>query len=146
MRRAGWLAMSRAIALSVLCCAAALASAQGADPTTVVNAGTQVAEMIDTGRAAEVWDGASAAAKKLVAKEKFVQTVDATRQPLGSVQSRAWVTVARHESPGTPQLPAGNYVNIEYLTSFSGGRSATELVSFRLDDDNTWRFTGYFIR
>jgi len=139
-------ALTRWMGALALAAGSTLAVAQDADPTTVVNAGLQVAQLIDAGHADQVWDGASAVAKKLVARPEFVQSVGASRQPLGAVQSRSWITVARHDSSGSPQLPAGSYVNVEYQTSFAGGRTATELISFRLDDDKTWRVTGYFLR
>ena len=47
---------------------------------------------------------------------------------------------------GTPTLPAGVYINVEYETRFATGPAVTELVSFRLDEDKTWRLSGYALR
>ena len=45
-----------------------------------------------------------------------------------------------------PELPAGAYVNVEYVTTFVTGKTARELVSCRFDEDTQWRVTGYFLR
>ena len=54
--------------------------------------------------------------------------------------------VVRQEAAGSAQLPAGSYVNVEYQTRFAVGPAGSELVSFRFDEDKTWRFTGYFLK
>jgi hypothetical protein len=45
---------------------------------------------------------------------------------------------------------AGQYVSIEYETRFTNTAanrdSMRELVSFHLDRDKTWRFSGYLLR
>jgi len=52
------------------------------------------------------------------------------------------VTRAAYAASG--QVPAGNYINVEYATRFaSEPQPVRELVSFRLDEENTWRVSGY---
>lgn len=139
--------MSRSLPLlfaGLLATAGALASAQSLDPNSVVNAGVQVTKMIDESRYAEVWDGASAVMKKTVAKETFVGSIGKTRQALGAAATRrVWTEVSRRESTGTPELPAGAYMNVAYRTTLANNKVVRELVSFRLDDDKTWRVVGY---
>ena len=62
-----------------------------------------------------------------------------------SSSCRVWIDVSRREFSGTPALPAGVYVNVGYQTTFANGKTARELVSFRLDEDKSWRVTGYVL-
>ncbi|HEY0505760.1 MAG TPA: DUF4019 domain-containing protein [Lysobacter sp.] len=116
------------------------------DPNTLATAGLHVVQLIDSGRAGEVWDGASAVAKRSVDRRKFTDTIDAQRKPLGPAASRRWTSVSRHSTPGSGPLPAGTYANVEFETRFAGDRPGYELVSFRQDEDGTWRLSGYVLK
>lgn len=139
---------ARVLLAGVLAGASAAASAQQAlDPNSIVNAGMQATRMVDEGRYAEMWDGASPAMKKVAAKAQFVDAIGKARQAAGSTAptERVWIDVWRRDEAGTEQLPAGTYMNVAYRTVFAKGKVARELVSFRLDEDRTWRFTGYVL-
>ena len=41
---------------------------------------------------------------------------------------------------------ASNYISVRFATRFSGGRTVAELVTFRLEDNGTWRVAGYAIQ
>ena len=125
--------------------AAAQAPVQLFDPNSIVIAGLQVAKQIDEGRQADVWEAASPVMKKLSPKAQFIDLVAKSRQSLGvaATTERVWLDVSRRESAGTPELPTGLYVNVAYRITFKGGKSARELVSFRLDEDKVWRVVGY---
>lgn len=119
------------------------------DPNSMVVAALQTAQLIDTGRSGEVWDGAASVAKSATTRDVFVQQLNAARGPLGQLQSRAWVSVVRQSAPaptaeGGP--PAGEYISVRFASRFAGGRTVTELVSFRLEDGGTWRVAGYVIQ
>ncbi|MGO4222332.1 DUF4019 domain-containing protein [Lysobacter sp. TAF61] len=122
------------------------APARDIDPNSLATAGLQAAQLIDSGRAAEVWDGASAVAKRSVDRKKFTDSVTAQRKPLGATMARRWTVVSRHSTPGTEQLPAGTYANVEFDTLFAGNRAGHELISFRQDEDGTWRLAGYVLK
>lgn len=48
--------------------------------------------------------------------------------------------------PGA-QVPEGLYVNVSFPTRFAKAQQPVrELVSFRLDEDKTWRLAGYSLR
>lgn len=125
---------------------AAAAPARDIDPNTLANAGLQVAQLIDAGRAGEVWDGASALAKRSVDRKTFVGTITTQRKPLGAVTSRRWTGVSRHSTPGAAQLPPGMYANVEFETRFAADSTGHELVSFHQDEDGTWRLSGYVLK
>jgi hypothetical protein len=45
-----------------------------------------------------------------------------------------------------PGVPDGEYVVVEYETSFENKKTANETVTPMKDPDGTWRVSGYFIR
>lgn len=116
------------------------------DPNTLANAGLQITRLIDGNRAGEVWDGASAVAKRSIDRKRFTETIEAQRKPLGEASSRRWTSVSRHSTAGSGPLPAGIYANVEFETRFAGHRTGHELVSFRQDEDGTWRLSGYVLK
>ena len=142
MPRRFTLVLAGALAIAVLS-----ASAQALhNPDSVVVAGLQIAKTVDGGRYAEVWESASSVMKKLSTKAAFVDMLTKSRQALGGAATgRIWIEVSRREFSGTPELPAGTYSNVSYHTTFSNGKTARELVSFRLDEDKNWRLAGYVI-
>ncbi|WP_158983931.1 DUF4019 domain-containing protein [Lysobacter panacisoli] len=125
---------------------AAPAAARDIDPNTLANAALQALALVDGGRAGELWDGASAVAKRSVDRKKFVDTIAAQRKPLGAVSARRWTSVSRHSTAGNQQLPQGTYANVEFETRFAGNRTGLELVSLRQDEDGTWRLSGYVLK
>lgn len=129
---------------------AAQASPLDVDPNSMVMAAMQAAQLVDAGRAAEMWEGGSAVAKQAVKKDAFVQQITTARAPLGQPVSRAWLSVIRQSiqpsqaSAGSP--PGGDYVSVRFATRFSSGRTVAELVTFRLEENGTWRVAGYAIQ
>ena len=70
--------------------------------------------------------------------------MQAVRTPLGSLISRQVKTQTyKTELPGAPD---GEYVVIQFDTSFENKRSAIETVTPMRDKDGAWRVSGYFIR
>ncbi len=129
-------------------------AAQDVDPSRMVVAALQVTQLVDAGRSAEVWDGSSDAAKRSVTKEAFVSQTTALRSPLGQPVSRVWASVIRQSVAASPAgqtqqqnaPPPGNYITVRLATRFSTGRTMSELISFRQDDNGTWRVAGYTIQ
>lgn len=110
-------------------------------------AAVQVIQLVDQGRAAEIWDGASPVAKAVVTRQDFVAQLGTDRQQLGAPTERKQVAVTRATYAAGGQVPAGNYINVVFATRFANAaQPVRELVSFRLDDDRTWRVSGYSVR
>ncbi len=107
----------------------------------------QVIQLVDQNKTGEVWDGASPVAKGVVTKDSFVQQIASDRQKLGAPATRKQVAVTRAGYPAGGQVPAGNYINVVFATKFANApEPVRELVSFHLDDDKTWRVSGYSLR
>lgn len=110
-------------------------------------AAAKVVQLVDQGKMAEVWDGASAVAKGMVTKDNFVKQLAADRTKLGAPTERKQAAVTRAAYAAGGQVPAGNYINVVYATKFANvAQPVRELVSFHLDDDKTWRVSGYSVR
>ena len=45
-----------------------------------------------------------------------------------------------------PGAPDGQYVVVQYKTSFANRKSATETVTPMFDKDKKWRVSGYYIK
>ncbi|RPD88099.1 DUF4019 domain-containing protein [Luteimonas sp. 100069] len=110
-------------------------------------AASQVMQMIDGNRAGEVWDGASQAMKSAVTRDDFVRQLSADRNRLGAPTAREQPVVSRSQFRAGEAVPAGIYINVASPTRFANQPEAVrELVSFRLDEDRTWRVSGYSVR
>lgn len=113
----------------------------------MTQAATQVAKMVDANRISEVWDGASPTMKRLVTKDEFIKQVTIDRNRLGTAGARGKAVVSRSQFAAGGQVPAGLYINVSIPTTFAKSpQPVRELVSFRLDEDKTWRVSGYSLR
>ena len=70
--------------------------------------------------------------------------MESFRKPLGNLVSRK----LKSAQPATslPGAPDGQYVVMQFETSFADKKSAVETVTFALEKDGRWRSTGYFIK
>jgi hypothetical protein len=100
--------------------------------------------VVDGGRYAESWDGACTYFRGVVPKDQWVQQVSGVRGPLGTVSSRE-VLSAKHTTK-LPGAPDGDYVVIQYRTSFQNKSNAIETVTPMRDDDGVYRVSGYYVR
>ena len=76
--------------------------------------------------------------------DEWEQQVGGVRDPLGAVVSRKLKDA--HYTTTLPGAPDGEYVVLEYNTSFAHKKSAIETVTPMLDKDGDWRVSGYFIK
>lgn len=110
-------------------------------------AALQVMQLVDANRIGEVWDGASAAMKRLVTRDDFIKQITIDRNRLGAVSTRAAPEVTRSMFEAGQQVPQGLYINVRTATKFANQQQPVrELVSFRLDEDKVWRVSGYSLR
>lgn len=110
-------------------------------------AAAQVVQLVDQNKVAEVWAGASPVAKGVAPLDEFVKQIALDRQKLGAITERKQLAVTRAAYPAGGHVPAGNYVNVVYTTKFANSpQPVRELVSFHLDNDQTWRVSGYSLR
>jgi hypothetical protein len=100
--------------------------------------------MIDTERYAESWKEASEFFRNAIKQEEWKQAMQAVRKPLGKLLTRKIKTKTYKTS--LPGAPDGEYVVIEFETSFENKKSAVETVTPMMDKDGRWRVSGYYIK
>lgn len=123
-------------------------AAEEVEASDMVRGGMMAIQMIDQGRAGELWDGATPATRKRVTRADFTNLVTRSRAPIGAPQMRTWVAVNRQVVADADADTAGQYISVEYETRFSNkpGGTVREVVSFHLDQDRVWRFSGYLLK
>lgn len=101
-------------------------------------------EMVDSEKYAGSWEEAAEYFKSAVTKVNWRQTIRAVRKPLGKTLSRK--LKSQRYATSLPGAPDGEYVVIQYNTTFENKKSAVETVTPMLDKDGKWRVSGYYIR
>lgn len=82
--------------------------------------------------------------KNAITKEKWEQTLTTVRKPLGNLVFRELKSKIYKKS--LPGAPDGEYVVIQFTTSFENKKSSIETVTPMLDRDGKWRVSGYYIK
>lgn len=100
--------------------------------------------MVDAGKYAESWKEAAELFRNAVKQEQWKQSLQAARKPLGKLLTRKLKSKAY--STTLPGAPDGEYVVIQFETSFEHKASAVETVTPMLDKDGRWRVSGYYIK
>jgi len=100
--------------------------------------------LVDEGNYVESWNQASGFFKAAVTQEQWQQSLRAFRLPLGKVVARK--LKSKQYTTTLPGAPDGEYVVIQYETTFENKQSATETVTPMLDKDGKWRVSGYYIK
>jgi hypothetical protein len=122
-----------------------IASAAATDKEqAAVVAAEQWLALVDAGSFTDSWTAGAEYFKGAVSQEKWDQALQAVRKPLGATISRKLKTKTYETS--LPGAPDGEYVIIQYETSFQNKKSAIETLTPMLDKDGQWRVAGYFIK
>ena len=100
--------------------------------------------LVDEGKYSESWDETSQYFKNAVPREQWNDSLKSVRSPLGEVLSRN--LKSKKYSKTLPGAPDGEYVVIQYETSFRNKQHAIETVTPMLDKDGKWRVSGYYIK
>jgi hypothetical protein len=134
-------------ALLILVAAAGLASRLASEEAPE-KAGEAVAHrwlaLVDAGHYGESWDAAAAMFKQALTREKWMESLQKVRAPLGKVASRK--PKSAQYTRQLPGAPAGEYVVIQYETSFANRPGSTETVTPMKDKDGVWRVSGYYVK
>lgn len=109
-----------------------------------VGAADQWLKLIDNGGYVESWELAAELFKKAVEKETWEKQMTAFREPLGKMISRK--VIKKEYMTSAHGAPDGEYVVIQYSTSFKNKKNAIETVTPMKDKDGKWRVSGYYIK
>jgi hypothetical protein len=127
--------------LAVLLCAS---SGVGKPEDLAQKSAQEWLALVDSGKYAESWDEASQFFQSAVTKDQWQGMLHSVRDPLGKVVSRKLKSA--NYTKTLPGVPDGDYVVIQYDTSFAHKQSATETITPLLDKNGQWRVSGYFIK
>lgn len=135
-----------------LCIVGVLLNVSGCSKTPESNSGAEQAaidaaqkwlSLVDGGQYSESWEQSAEYFRNVISKDKWEQAMKAVRVPLGAQMSR--VVKSKQYTTSVPGAPDGQYVVIQFTTSFKNKESATETVTPMLEKDGSWRISGYFI-
>lgn len=129
--------------LSQMVCSQALLADETAEKAAQAAAEKWLA-LVDQGQYAESWGTAASYFKNAVPEMQWLQSMKGARQPLGKMISRRLKSATF--TTNLPGAPDGQYVVIQYATSFENKASAVETVTPMRDPDKQWRVSGYFIK
>jgi hypothetical protein len=130
--------------LMILLCADISAPAQQKPEQLAQAAAESWLGVVDNGKYAESWNQAAAYFKAAVTQDQWQKMLTTTRTPLGKMLSRKLKSATYTRT--LPGAPDGEYVILQFESSFEHKSSAIETVTPMLDQDGRWRVSGYFIK
>ena len=118
------------------------------DTTSQTQSAISVAEswlgLVDQRQYAESWNTAAGYFKAFTTQDHWNELVSAVREPLGAVVSRE-LSLSEYKET-LPGAPDGEYVVIQFSTTFEHKKEAIETITPMKDEDGKWRVSGYFIK
>jgi len=99
--------------------------------------------LVDEEKYAESWKEAAEYFRNAVKQEQWQESMLAVRKPLGKLVSRKVKSTSYKTS--LPGAPDGEYVVIQFETSFANKKKTIETVTPMMDKDGKWRVSGYYI-
>jgi hypothetical protein len=100
--------------------------------------------LVDAGNYAESWKTAAGYFQTAVSQDQWEHTIVAVRKPLGDLVSRKLKSAQYTKS--LPGVPDGEYVVLQFDTSFANKKESVETVTPMLDTDGKWKVSGYYIK
>ena len=101
-------------------------------------------DLVDGGSYAKSWEDTAAVFKSAVSQADWEKTAQGVRAPLGRMVSRK--IKSQQYANSLPGAPDGEYVVIQYDTTFENKANAVETVTPMLDKDGQWKVSGYYIK
>jgi hypothetical protein len=100
--------------------------------------------LVDSQKYLESWEEAAEYFRNAVTQEQWKQAAQGARKPLGKVLTRKVKTKTYRAS--LPGAPDGEYVVIQFDTSFANKKAAVETATPMMDKDGVWSVSGYYIK
>lgn len=100
-------------------------------------------QLLDSGAYDESWTAAATPFQDAVTQERWKASLEQVRTPLGATSSRT-LKGTRHTTT-LPNAPEGEYVVIQFATTFENRDGISETVTPMLEDGE-WKVSGYYIR
>ena len=132
------------VVIGLILCTATVMAARSDREKAAIAAAEKWLTIVDKGKYMESWEESSEYFKQAVTQDQWEQAVQAVRWPLGKLISRKVKSATYTTS--LPEAPDGQYVIIQFNTSFENKKSGVETVTPRMDSDGKWRVSGYYIK
>lgn len=130
--------------LMILVCGVALAETTARKESAAIAAAEAWLQLVDEEKYTDSWRQAAEYFKAAVKPDQWAQSMRAFRQPLGGTVSRT--LKSKNYATSLPGAPDGEYVVIQYETSFENKKCAIETITPMIDKDGLWRVSGYYIK
>jgi Protein of unknown function (DUF4019) len=108
------------------------------------DAATQWLALIDSGQYPESWFQASSDFRGAASKEQWIHALNTVRMPLGKLVSRQLKSATY--TTKLPNVHTGEYVVIQYDTSYEKAVGMNETLVMMLEKNGSWKADGYFIK
>ena len=136
--------MRRILAPLLFLASCALAPAQIKPEILAQGAADSWLPLVDQGRFGESWDQAAASFQTAVTRQSWTEKVGGVRANLGDLKSRNLRSA--NYTKQLPGAPPGEYVLLQYDTSFANLPAAIETVVPMKEKDGSWKVSGYFVK
>ena len=101
-------------------------------------------QLIDQKKYSKSWEQAANMFKAQVKKNDWKQKVKVVRDKVGEFESRK-VKMSKFLTT-LPGAPKGEYVVLQFESSFKNHQNAIETITPMKDGDGQWRVSGYYIK
>ena len=99
---------------------------------------------VDSGKYGESWDQAAENFRSSGTKEQWEKAVGSVREQTATLKSRKLLRADYTQK--LPNVPEGEYVVLQYESSFANAAAAIETVTPTRERDGSWRVSGYFVK
>ena len=134
------LAAAAALVLGTLVPAAGAQDANAIEAQRAAREWLAIADGLDATRS---WEAAGARFRDAMPAERWAAAVKQIRVPLGAVERRTVVTTRFEKAP--KGFPPGDYVLVQFRSSFAQRSVVQETVTLERDGTGRWRVSGYAI-
>ena len=139
IRKIAWL-----VVIGMMFSSAAVSASDSKKLAPALFAANKWLALVDKEKYAESWKEAADLFRHMVQSDLWVASLKALRKPLGKLISRKVKSeVYKTTLPGAPD---GQYVVIEFKSSFEHQKTVVETVTPMLGKDGVWRVSGYYIK
>jgi hypothetical protein len=114
-----------------------------ADEQAALVAAEKWLHLIDEGDAAKSWGTTASTFRSVVSLEKWQTSLEEVLATVGRPLART--LKSKQYTQEIPGAPDGEYVCIEYETTFEHKQHGAETITPVKDQDGEWRVTGYYI-
>jgi hypothetical protein len=138
--------VSRVVLLGLMLVLAVIqvGNAEDQSQQKAVEAAKKWLAFVDKGEYEKSWETAAAYFKAAVTEKQWEQALTAVRLPLGKVITRK--LKSKQYATSLPGAPDGEYVVIQFETSFEKKKSSVETITPLKEKDGSWRVSGYYIK